>query len=270
MRQQLCQRYATALVTGASSGLGAAFTQMLLEEGVEVWGTSRAVDSLQKRDGFHAASLDLADPASCERFLAAHRELAGRLDLLINNAGAGHFGDLAQTPVDVVTRQLRVMLEGPARLVQWAAPGMLARGHGTVVNVASLAREFPLPYMSTYNAAKAGLSNLTRSLDLEWAGTGVTAVDFLPGDYRTGFNTAMQSQANGQPSRARVWAALEANLRAGPPPEQAARDLRRALLRRRSGVVVSGTFFQARLAPLLLRLVTWPVVRAGLRWYYRM
>jgi uncharacterized protein len=95
-------------------------------------------------------------------------------------------------------------------------------------------------------------------------------IDFRPGDYRTAFNKAMHthSPTTGASRTAHAWRAVEANLNGAPPPARAAADLRRALLRRRSGVVRSGSFFQARLAPLLARLVPAPLARAAAARYF--
>ncbi len=255
----LSRIHPAAFVTGASGGLGRAFAEMLLAEGVQVWGTARDASrlaGLADRSGFHPVALDLAHAAGT---LAAWRQAqteSGGLTLLVNNAGYGCFGDFSAEPWATWESQVQAMLVTTLALTHAAAGDLRRRGSGTIVNVSSLAVEFPLPYMSAYNVAKAGLSALSESLMIETAGTGLTVVDFRPGDYRTGFNQAMPSRPpspSAAPRLARAWQALEANLLAAPEPGRAAGDLRRALAARRSGVVRSGTFFQARLAPLLAR-----------------
>jgi uncharacterized protein len=137
-----------------------------------------------------------------------------------------------------------------------------------------LAAEFPLPYMSGYNVAKSGLAALSESLLIETAGTPVTVLDFRPGDYRTDFNRAMSqlsSSGNGpippDAVRQRIWATMEAHMHAAPGVERAARDLRRALWRGERGVVRSGSFFQARLAPFVMGLLPQSLARFA-RWRY--
>jgi short-subunit dehydrogenase len=258
----LTDRYHAALVTGASGGLGRAFSEMLLAEGVRVWGTARDPARLPAREGFAPLALDLADPAAIDRAFQAAETAAGGLDLVINNAGYGLFGPFVERDFKGWQRQLDAMLDGTLQLSHLALRGLLARNRGALVNVSSLAVEFPLPFMSAYNAAKAGLSAFSESLMIEVADTGVIVLDFRPGDYRTGFNQTMQtswatSSAASSPPGSRVqraWAALEANLQTAPRPARAAADLRHALRRNRSGTVRSGTWFQTRLAPLLARL----------------
>lgn len=256
---RVAELYRTAFVTGASTGLGRAFTEMLLAEGVEVWGTSRdpaRLAALSQAHGarFHGVALDLRDGEAAEKILHASGEAAGSLDLLINNAGFGVFGEFAQVPFSTWQQQLEVMLVNPARLSQAALRGMLSRKRGALVNISSLAVEFPLPFQSAYNIAKAGLTALNESLMIETADTGIVVIDFRPGDYRTDFDGSVQRpQRESTPRMARAWTAFENMMRSGPPPVHAAASLRRALLNRRSGTVRTGRLFQATIAPFITR-----------------
>jgi short-subunit dehydrogenase len=158
------------------------------------------------------------------------------------------------------------------RLARQAVAAMRARRRGTIVNVTSLAVEFPIPLMSGYNSAKAALAAFSESLLIETAGTGVTVIDFRPGDYRTDFNHAAHraaGPAGGGAREARVWSRLEALTAAAPAPARAARDLVRALRRGQSGVVRSGGFFQARVAPWGNRLLPAPLMRLLRSFYFR-
>jgi short-subunit dehydrogenase len=131
---------------------------------------------------------------------------------------------------------------------------MLNRGRGALVNISSLAAEFPLPFQPAYNMAKAGLSALSESLMIETRGTGVIVLDVRPGDYRTDFEGSVARLPGADaPHAMRAWAAFEAMMRSGPHPDHAAAALRRALLRNRSATVRTGRFFQAVAGPLLAR-----------------
>jgi short-subunit dehydrogenase len=302
---------------------------MLLAEGVRVWGTSRDTARLASpaaHPAFTPVALDLADGDAAETAYAraAVTAAAGArdgdapgFDLVINNAGFGRFSPFAGTRDFAVWQtQLDAMLTHTARLAHAALRDMMARGRGCLVNISSLAAEFPLPFMAGYNIAKAGLSALSESLIFETRGTPVVVMDFRPGDYRTAFNKVIQAEAAARhaaptlpppdppmpdhtntaaanapgsaappipqsasrvphpacpvpPARlSRAWDALEKNLRASPPPGRAARDLHRALLRGRPGIVRSGSFFQARLAPLATRLMPARLRRAVLARYF--
>jgi short-subunit dehydrogenase len=265
MSPALSARYRTAFVTGASTGLGLAFTDMLLSEGVEVWGTSRDIARLPARQHFHPVALELGDGPAVERVFSEAERAAGGFDIVINNAGFGVFGSFIGTDFTFWEEQLRVMLVNTARLSHAALRGMFARNHGALVNISSIAGEFGMPYQAAYNAAKAGLSALNESLMYEVRGTGITVVDFRPGDYRTDFESSVRRpapvSATDSPATAGLtarrlavaWIGFEKMMRSGPPPAHAAQALRRALLRGRGGTVRTGRFFQAVLAPFLAR-----------------
>lgn len=273
----LSDRFETAFVTGVSSGLGRAFTEMLLAGGVRVWGTARSHERLRDlagREGFTPLLLDLANVSSIHQaFGAASNGAGGRIDVVINNAGYGVFGPFAELGFEAWEEQILAALAGTGRLAHLAVRQMLAANRGTLVNVSSVAVDHPLPYMCGYNVVKAGLSALSESLIFETSGTGVSVIDLRPGDYRTSFNQSMQSTTApfAVPVRSRVesaWKTLGANLAASPEPSRAAADLRKALLRGRSGTVYTGTFFQTRLAPLFSRLAPATLRRAVAARYF--
>lgn len=253
-----------ALVTGASSGIGAAVARALGARGYRVVGTSR-------REGLRVAGVDrmvrvdLGDSAAVTEFMEAEAALLGAVGILVNCAGAAEFGDLAGLTGAGMEEELQLLLGTPARLTAAVLPGMRERGHGWVVQVSSLAAVFPLPYLPLYSAGKAGLSQLTGSLALTERGGGVGFLDVQAGDFRTAFNERLGSGGGGAQA-ARVRARLEALLEAGPEPERAARAIVRALERGRSGRIRPGGWFQCVVAPmgarvLPLRCLLWMVRR---------
>jgi short-subunit dehydrogenase len=277
MPSSLSEIYRNAFITGAASGLGLAFTEMLLSEGLPVWGTSRDAARLaplaSRHAGcFHPVVLDLCGAAPAEAaYLGAAAQAGDGFDLVINNAGYGVFGGFETTSADEWQAQIDAMLGATLRITHAAYRGMRERNRGCLVNVSSIAAEFPIPFMSGYNVAKAGLSALSESLLFESRGSAVSVIDFRPGDYRTSFNQSMRRNSHAGPASPRteaVWRVLEGNLSSAPEPARAAADLRRALRRRKRGVVRSGSFFQVRLAPLLARLGSASFVRAGTAWYF--
>jgi len=269
---RLNERYRTALVTGAGSGVGAAFTTMLLKEGVRVWGTSREPSKLPERKEFSALALELAETESVSSVWAMAESESGGIDLLINSGGSGLFGRFAATPVDAWERQINILLNGPVRLARSAFASMRARGRGCVVNVSSMVAQFPTPMMSSYNAGKAALSAWSDSFELETTGSGVLIVDFRLGDYRTNFNRAMERPMGDVEDKElnNVMRRLDALLEKAPPPAHAARRLRSVLLRGRSGTICAGSFIQTRLAPLFERFVSRAISRFARRRYYRL
>lgn len=270
---RVSELYRTAFVTGASTGLGQAFTEMLLADGVRVWGTSRdalRLAALAQRfpNTFTPVTLDLRDGTAAEATFRRF-DASAKFDLAINNAGYGVFGSFVGTEFSHWQEQMEVMLVNTARLSHAAMGEMLSKDYGALVNISSLAAEFPLPFQSAYNVAKAGLTALSESLMIEAAGTGVVVLDVRPGDYRTDFETSVRRPNNKPPARvSRAWTAFEAMMRTGPQPAHAAAALRRALLTRKSGTVRTGRFFQAVLGPFLARFGSLPLRRRVQARYY--
>jgi len=251
---------------------------MLLDEGVHVWGTARghrpflfgeplvggssAKGERSPHPNFTPVVLDLADGEAAQRAFneAAAEAGEGGFDIVINNAGYSVFGNFAETDFTHWQAQLEVMLVNTARLAHAALRSWHERGNqpAALVNVSSLAAEFPLPFQAGYNVVKSGLSALTESLIVETAGTDVMVIDLRPGDYRTNFESSVirpNACADAASTQA-AWGGFAAMMGSGPPPEHAARCLRRALFRRRSGTLRCGRFFQVVLAPFLVRFAS--------------
>jgi NAD(P)-dependent dehydrogenase (short-subunit alcohol dehydrogenase family) len=218
----------TALVTGASSGIGRACATALAARGYRVLGTSRNPAG-QRADGVEFVTLDLADPASVEA--VANR--LGDVDVLVNNAGESQSGPFEELPADALRRLFQINVFGPVRLAQLAVPGMRERGYGRVVMVGSMLASFPLAYRSSYVASKAALKGFSNAARHEFSPFGVWFTTVEPGSINTGIS-ARRTQYVGaaSPHRddfARMLAALDRNERAGAPAERVAATIVRAI-----------------------------------------
>jgi NAD(P)-dependent dehydrogenase (short-subunit alcohol dehydrogenase family) len=261
-------------ITGASAGFGLLTARALCARGHEVWGTSRQADKLPRVERFHPIVLDLNDSASIEAGFRQGLAEAGHFDVLINNAGAGVFGPLEAFTDEEFAAQLETLLLGPLRLIRLALPHMRSRGAGLLINVSSLAAEFPLPFMSPYSMSKAALSAMSEGLTMELAGTGIRLVDVRPGDFTTRFHESTRRIGTGlaqayAPNLEIVWHTIDRNMQRTPDPRQvsdALVDIVEGKIRR--PVVAVGDVFQARIAPLLVRLVPRAWVQWGLCVYY--
>jgi short-subunit dehydrogenase len=264
----------TALITGGSSGIGKAFAEALVNEGFQVFATSRNPQTAPNLENVQWLKFEGSTAAECERFIELNSELLHGVDLLINNAGAGLFGRMNDHSADSINAQFQLLLHSPVALTLACLPHMQKRQSGFIVNVSSLASQLPLPYSTPYNSAKAALSSFTRSLILDSEQKRPYLIDFQPGDYKTPFNDNLKKSDapkafSGERIRA-AWKAIELNLNAAPPPEKAAQDLLRALSSQRSDTFHSGDFFQAKVAPLAARLLPHRLVRKIIAAYYRL
>jgi NAD(P)-dependent dehydrogenase (short-subunit alcohol dehydrogenase family) len=174
------------LITGASSGIGAATAALLAEQGFTVFGASRKPPVAGGSARFVA--MDVRDEASVRAGIAAVVAETGALDALVCNAGFGIFGSLEETSLDRARAQVDTNVFGTLNAIRAALPPMRERRKGRIVVVGSLAGRAPIPFQAHYSASKAALDALTLALRLEVApfGIGVSLVE--PGDIRTGFN----------------------------------------------------------------------------------
>jgi NAD(P)-dependent dehydrogenase (short-subunit alcohol dehydrogenase family) len=179
-----------AIVTGASSGLGARFARVLAAAGARVVVSARRAERLDalaaELPDALAVPLDLAEDGAPSRLVAAAMAKHGRIDVLVNNAGATFEAPALDLPVEELRRVVELNLVVPFALAQAAARVMTERGGGSIVNVAS---QYGLvgvnAGLAPYVASKGGLVNLTRQLGVEWARTGVRVNALAPGYFET-------------------------------------------------------------------------------------
>ena len=261
-------------ITGASSGIGLAIAKLLVAEGHEVWGTSRNLERIPKMPRWHGVRLDLADPLSIEEAFNAAVTEAGYFDVLINNAGAGHFGPAELLPPEMIASQFQILVFGQIQLMELALHQMQARGEGLIINVTSLASRLPVPFMAAYNAAKAALASLTMSIQLELGNSRVHVVDLQPGDIRTEFNQGVNRSARADQRYdakvARTWEVVERVMKNAPGPDLVAQHVLKLVNADRPPPRVTvGDAFQSKIAPLIFRFLPQRLRLWGLKRYYQ-
>lgn len=179
---------ARALVTGASSGIGAAFARALAARGEALVLVARREDRLRElarelggEDKAHVVVLDLARPEAGQRL---DDELARRgvtVSLLVNNAGVGHTGRFVEEPLDRALGMIDLNARATVELTRRFLPPMVERGRGAIVNVVSTSAFQPVPYLAVYAASKAFLLSFTEGIADELRGTGVRVQALCPG-----------------------------------------------------------------------------------------
>jgi NAD(P)-dependent dehydrogenase (short-subunit alcohol dehydrogenase family) len=195
-------RTRVAIVTGASSGIGAATALELARHGHQVAIGARRVERLREvaarieSEGGRAFVhfLDVSQPDSIEGFHAAAESACGPIDVVVNNAGMSMLNLLPDTKPEELRAELDVNLLGPMLLCRRAIPGMLERGRGDLVFVGSENAVRPRPYQAGYTAAKAGLEGLARVLAMELEGTGLRSILVRVGPTASEFGARMDRE----------------------------------------------------------------------------
>ena len=222
----------TALVTGASSGIGRATAQMLIDRGHSVIGTSRdprQIPAESRVEGVSYRSLDLTDLYAIEGFVAALGAEGFRVDILVNNAGESQSGPLEDLPVGALERVFRLNVLGPVHLTQLLLPGMRERGYGRVVMVGSMLASFPLAYRSSYVATKAAIKGFADAARFEMSPFGVWLTTVEPGSINTGISARRtryiaEDSPHAKPFRA-MLRVLDRNEKEGIAPVRVARTI---------------------------------------------
>ncbi len=177
----------TAFVTGASAGIGAAIARQLLADGYRVFAGARRVERMAElaAAGATALALDVTDDASMVAAVEAILADAGRIDVLVNNAGYGSYGSLEEVPLAEGRRQFEVNVFGLARLTQLVLPAMRAARSGAIVNISSIGGKIYEPFGAWYHATKFAVEGMSDSLRLELQPFGIHVIVVEPGGIRS-------------------------------------------------------------------------------------
>lgn len=239
----------TALVTGASSGIGAAFARALHAKGYRLLLTGRDPDRLEaiaRPLQAEALTADLRHPEEAERVAQRLRETPD-LEVLVNNAGFGTSAPFAQADPEKQIEMVRVHVEAPTRLTRAALPIMLERRKGLIVHVASIAAFLQGPGLTGYTSTKRFLVSHAEGLASELRGTGVRVQALCPGFTRTGFHST-EEYRHFDRARVPAWMWMSAD-----------EVVRRSLASQRT-VLIPGWWNQA-----IVALMANPLTRAAIR-----
>lgn len=182
----------TALVTGASSGMGKSIAKRLIADGYLVYVAARSADKMADlvQLGAIPLKMDISKDGDIVAAVQVIAEKSGGVDVLVNNAGYGLYGPVEEIPLDEARYQFEVNVFGPARLTQLLLPAMRARGAGTIVNITSMGGKIYTVLGAWYHATKHALEGWSDSLRLEVEPFGIRVIVIEPGLIQTGFGGA--------------------------------------------------------------------------------
>ena len=231
-------REPSVLVTGASSGIGAATADLLSSRRFQVYGTSRNPERAAERAPHIAwVAMDVRDDASVREGVKRAIDRSGGLDALVCNAGFGIFGSIEEVPLAAAREQFETNWFGTLRVLREAMPALRSAPSARIAIVGSLAGRAPIPFQAHYSASKAALDSLALALHNELFATRVRVSLIEPGDIRTAFNDAtdfdLVRDSHYAERAARSREVIERSLARAPGPEIVARAILRALTARR-------------------------------------
>lgn len=199
----------TALLTGASKGIGPYIARALASEGMNLILAARSGTELGKvASELSAAGVkvlavptDVAEREDLKKCVALGTREVGPIAVLVNNAGIERVSAYETLPIEELEQMIRVNLTGPMLLTQLVLPGMLSRRRGHIVNISSISAKVCPPYDEPYVASKAGLVGFTKSLRAEYRRGGVSASAILPGAVETGMFIRTKEESGGRLSK---------------------------------------------------------------------
>ncbi|NBC18419.1 MAG: SDR family NAD(P)-dependent oxidoreductase [Bacteroidetes bacterium] len=214
------------VVTGASSGLGLIMSQMLVDEGAQVYGLARRLNRLNEIQddlgtAFHPIPCDVRNESEVNDAFAAITNEAGRIDVLINNAGLGQFGAVDELTLDEWEVQMETNLRGVFLCTRAAVPTMKQQNQesgfgGHIVNIASIAGLIGNPKIGAYNASKFGLRGFSESLMKELRDDGIKVTCVYPGSIETHFADVAGSSGSPNPMQPEDVSATVLHVLEGP------------------------------------------------------
>jgi NAD(P)-dependent dehydrogenase (short-subunit alcohol dehydrogenase family) len=255
-----------ALVTGVSSGIGRATAGALASAGLQTFGTVRG--DVAPQPGVELVRLDLRDPSSIEESVREILDRAGRIDVLVNNAGTALVAASEETSIEEARALFETNFFGALRMTHAVLPAMRAQRYGRIVNITSVLGFLPAPFMSLYAASKHALEGWSESLDHEVRGLGIRVLTVEPGFTRTGLGhksaTAADALSDYRVDRERVAAAVARNIDHGADPTEVARVVARVVTAR-SPRLHNQAGREARLLRLLRSVAPAALLDAGIR-----
>ena len=252
----------TALVTGASAGIGREFARQLASAASEIVLVARRRDELEQLHGeltsrypklsVHVRAVDLSDEAQINTLIEWLDTEKISIDLLVNNAGLGDYGSFATSDPDRDDRILQVNIVALTSLTRRLLPQMIARKSGAILNVSSSAGFLPMPGMAIYAASKAYVNSFSEALRAELRGIGVTVTALCPGPVHTEFGDVAK-RPGGQPERGPefVYVSIEKTARNALAAVEADRPL---VL---PGFAMKLGMFLVRITPMSILRLAW-------------
>ena len=260
------------LITGASSGIGLSTAEYLVKKGHRVFGTSR---SKPEQANFEWICMDVTSRESVRTAVDLALEKAGRIDVLINNAGLGIVGPLEETTDELILKVFDTNVLGVMRVCRAVIPVFREQRSGLILNISSIAAEMGLPFRGIYSASKASLEILTESLSMELKEFNIKVCSVLPGDIATSINqnrlvVGLRENSVYADSFAKIHKQINEEVSQAAPPIVIAKTVARIIDRKNPELHYTVGPFIQKSAILLRRILPQRSFERLLMWFYGM
>ncbi|HAW70217.1 MAG TPA: hypothetical protein DHD79_08565 [Firmicutes bacterium] len=272
-------QYQNVLITGASSGIGAAIAKLLAENNYHVWGTTRKETSAipfpvspEAAQRIKFVRLDVTDDSSVKKCFAQVMQEAGHIDVLINNAGYGIYGSIEDVTIELAKAQFETNVFGTLRMIRAFLPVMRQRGSGLIINVSSLAGKLVIPFQTHYAASKHAIEAFTEGLRQEVRPFGIKVAMIEPGDINTNFNNATEFSGKEESAYKKwtdaSWKTIDVNLQKAPSPEVIAKKVLKIVRSQNPATRYPAGDFMSERFPFLARFLPDRVKEWAIRLFY--
>jgi len=265
------------LITGASSGFGKATAERLAHQGYTVYGTSRRATfsnaNENNNEPYTLIPMDVCDEPSVSKAINYVLQRAGRIDVVVNNAGVAVAGAVEDCTIDDVKYQFETNFFGVWRVCRAILPTMRKQQSGYIINISSIAGLVGIPYQAAYSSAKYALEGMTESLRMEVAAYGINVVLVEPGDFATNLGKhrrKVHSIDSAYPQFETAVGIMEQEESNGPPPEKFAKRIEQIIRTSSPRLRYTVGMPSQRVVPVLRRFSTAAFVQKTLMKTYRL
>ncbi len=263
------------LITGGSSGIGKSIGEYLSTKGFIIYGTSRKPEKYTDFDAFTLLQLDVADTDTIQSAVEIIIREQGRLDILINNAGAGITGPIEEIPEDEIQRNFITNYFGPINVIKAVLPIMRKQSNGLIINITSIAGYMGLPYRGIYSASKAALEMTTEAWRMELKGFNIQMTNVAPGDFATNiaagrYHAPVLENSPYRKSYAKTLELMDAHVDKGKDPEEMAKAIYKIICNNKPKVHYKVGEFMQKFSIVLKRILPDTVYEKLLMNHYKL
>ncbi|NRD21196.1 SDR family oxidoreductase [Winogradskyella eckloniae] len=262
------------LITGGSSGIGKSVGEFLHAKGFKVYGTSRNPENYPNSK-FPIVALDVTQPETISKCVFNVLAETSKIDVLINNAGAGITGPIEEIPDQEIKRNFETNFFGPINVIKAVLPSMREHNSGLVINVTSIAGYMGLPYRGVYSASKGALELITEAFRMELKGFNISMTNVAPGDFATNiaagrYHAPVLENSPYKATYGKTLSMMDAHVDSGSDPKQMAEAIYKIIETKNPKIHYKVGVFMQKFSIVLKRILPDTVYEKMLMNHYKL